>query len=409
MSNDSYFDSYLTYTAATETPRFFHRWSAVVGLGAWLGRNFFLPFGHSDICPNLYVMLLGSPGTRKSSAIKTQKKFLAHAGYYHFAADKTTKEKFLIDLEEGSAKDKADSIFEDLDAQTPRECFIAPDEFGDFFGSTAVLEFLSTLGVLWDFPEEFYESRLKNSKSLMIYAPYISMLTGNTPTTLAAMIPPEAIGQGFFSRLLLVHADKTDIKITFPPRPDQTIRDDLIERLKKIKSHCVGEATMTAGARDLVDQIYTTWPGMDDIRFEHYGNRRLTQLLKLCLIYAAARISTEISVQDVIHANSLLAVTEYKMPKALGEFGKGKNSDVAHKVMQAIESQGPITVKELFKHMLRDVAKATDLQEIINGLILADKIQVTSDGYLPKKKSTASMQDQLAVDLSLFSFEEIYK
>ena len=125
-----------------------------------------------------------------------------------------TEEKFLLDLAEKSQSDDID-LFEELTSTTPVDCFIAPDEFGDFFGSTAVLEFLSTLGVLWDYPEEIYESRVKNSQSVKIYAPTISMLTGNTPTTFATMIPPEAIGQGFFSRLLLIHAEKTDIKIPF--------------------------------------------------------------------------------------------------------------------------------------------------------------------------------------------------
>lgn len=404
----NYFDLYRSYTADTEVPRFFHRWAAVVGLGAWLGRNFLLPFGHSTIAPNLYVMMLGAPGTRKSTAIKIQKKLLLKAGYSTLAADKTTKEKFLLDLAEPPVE--ADVLFESLDDATPRECFIAPDEFGDFFGSTAVLEFLSTLGVLWDFPDEFYESRVKNSQSLRIYAPTISMLTGNTPTTFATMFPPEVIGQGFFSRMLLIHSEISGVRIAFPPAPDPAITVSLVETLRRIKATCVGTAIINEEAKSLLAEIYNKWPGIDDVRFESYGNRRFTQLLKLCLIYAAARISTEVTVSDVIAANTLLAVTEFKMPKALGEFGKGKNSDIVHKAMTVIEgAKSPITVADLYKQLSRDLTKIQELQEIVNNLIRSDRVQMTEFGLLPKKKTTCDLDKQLAVDLSLFSQEEIYK
>lgn len=407
-SDESYFDLYQKYTSDTEVPRFFHRWAAVVGLGAWLGRNFTFPFGHSTVAPNIYAMLLGSPGTRKSTAIKIQKKLLLRAGYQNLAADKTTKEKFLLDLAE--PPETADVLFDSLDDTTPKECFIAPDEFADFFGSTAILEFLSTLGVLWDFPEEVYESRVKNSQSVRIYAPTISMLAGNTPTSFATQLPPEVIGQGFFSRLLLIHSEKTDIRIAFPAPPDRALEAELVEKLREIKSTCIGTAEVSSDAKELLERIYLSWPSMEDVRFESYGNRRFSQLLKLCLIYAASRVSAEISVQDVIAANSLLAVTEHKMPKALGEFGKGKNSDVVHKAMQVIENAlEPVKMPDLYKQLSRDLAKISDLQDIVNNLIHSGRVQNTSHGLLPIKKTSSNLDTQLAVDLSLFTDEEIYR
>lgn len=404
----NYFDLYARYTTGTEVPRFFHRWAAVIGLGAWLGRNFYFPFGHDKIAPNLYAMFLGTPGTRKSTAIKIQKKLLLHAGYQNFAADKTTKEKFLLDLAEGPSSE--DDMFASLDASTPVECFVAPDEFGDFFGSTAVLEFLSTLGVLWDYPEEIYESRVKNSQSVQIYAPTISMLTGNTPTTFATMIPPEAIGQGFFSRLLLIHAEKTDVKIPFPTPPDTELQAEIIAALQDIKATVFGEIQMPPDCKALIETIYTKWPGIHDVRFESYSNRRFTQLLKLILIFTASRCSTTMTREDIINANSLLSVTEFKMPKALGEFGKGKNSDVVHKVMSFMESvTHAVSAKDVYKQVARDLNKITDVQDIINSLIAADRIMTVEGGYLPKKVDGSKLLDNPYVSLTSFTDEEIYK
>ena len=79
------------------------------------------------------------------------------------------------------------------------------------------------------------------------------------------------------------------------------------------------------------------------------------------------------------------------MPKALGEFGKARNSDVAQKVMAAIDAAMqvaapvPLTFKELWKKVVSDLDKRDQLVEIINNLLVADKIQQVGEGYLPKK------------------------
>ena len=94
----SFFDLYLEYTHDTEVPIFFSRWAALAGIGAYLGRGLSFSHGHFNLQPNLYCMLIGQPATRKSTAVKLIKNLLIKAGYNTVAADKTTKEKFLLDF-----------------------------------------------------------------------------------------------------------------------------------------------------------------------------------------------------------------------------------------------------------------------------------------------------------------------
>ena len=75
MNNNSgddsdFFSLYLAYTSKTECPTFFHRWTAISSLAAWIGRDIHFPFGHFNIHPNLYCMFVGLAGTKKSTAIK---------------------------------------------------------------------------------------------------------------------------------------------------------------------------------------------------------------------------------------------------------------------------------------------------------------------------------------------------
>jgi len=396
-SESDFFSLYLEYTRKTECPTFFHRWTAITSLSAYLGRSIFFNHGHFTLYPNIYSMLIGSPGTKKSSAIKIGAKLLKQAGYTTFAARKTRQEKFLLDLAEqnedpeGLGTDILDSnLFgsdmTDYESRPPSECFIAADEFNNFIG-VGNIEFMSILGELWDY-EGVYDYKLKNSKSVHIPNPTISILGGNTPTGFSQAFPTEAIGQGFFSRLLLVYGEPSGVKYTIPPAPDLVLQAQLISTLHRIKAEVCGEITASEGAIDLLDKIYHQWEGIDDVRFEHYTNRRLTHLIKLCLVVTAANFSRTISEKEVIYANTILTFTEALMPKALGEFGKAKNSEVTHKIMQLMDAATvPLTIQFLWKHIHTDLERRDQMIEILGNLTVAEKIQIVDGkGYLPMRR-----------------------
>lgn len=433
------FDLYFQYVKDTESPIVFHRWSLIAAVSAFLGRRYWLPFGTTRIFPNSYIMLIGNPGTRKSSAIKTVKRTLARAGYASFSAEKTTKEKFLLDLE-GLPETFGDSnastkhpgsgrrsnggtealtsrdvlasldLFEDtgISDGVPKEVFIAADEFNEFAGS-GNLDFLSLLGSLWDWDDELttYKHRLKNSKSLAIYQPTISILGGNTHIGFQEAFPVQSIGQGFMSRLILIHGEPSGRKIAFPKKPPEAIVDEIARAFIAIKETVEGEARITGPAERALDTIYRTWPELDDYRFKHYSTRRFTHLLKLVLICSAIRYSTVIDMQDVLLANTLLTYTEGTMSKALGEFGKSRNSDAAQAIMTALyDAKAPMTFDDLFKVVSRDVEKRDTLIDILAGLQQAGKIQPpdrkaqgAAAGFLPMQKPINS--SALYVDMSL--------
>lgn len=403
----SLFELYFQYRDKTEAPRIYHRWSLIAAVGAFLGRQFWLPFGTSRIFPNHYIMLIGSPGARKTTAILNSKAIISGANYTNFAANKTTKEKFLLDLEgevldglPDTAKSRSgnivfrnifagDQTIPDTFGQDPKEIFIVADEFNEFVG-TGNLEFLSLLGSLWDWDDEtnFFKFRLKNSKSVSIFQPTISILSGNTHAGFQEAFPPQAIGQGFLSRILLVYAEPSGRKITFPEQPSAEIRGKMLDVYEAIREKVTGPAKVAEEAQRALDIIYRNWRELEDQRFKHYSTRRFTHLLKLCLICAAQRVSTRIDLTDVLLANSILTFTEKDMPKALGEFGKSRNSEAANKIMQMLyEAKKPIKMAALWRIVQNDMEKIDDLNNLLKNLQNADKIQaVKGEGFLPKQR-----------------------
>lgn len=387
-----FFKYYLEYTSGTEVPAQANRWSAIGMIGAWLGRDLHVKFGSSKLYANQYIMLLGDAGSKKSTAIKTAKRVLKQAGYQNFSAEKISKEKFLTELAKQQAVESSvynnfldQQLFGDIAESDYRETWICADEFNDFFANN-IFEFVSTLGVLWDY-EGKYENQVKHGESVVIPNPTVSILSGNTPTTFATTFPVEAIGQGFFSRLLAVHVKPSGRKITRPKEPTPEETAALTERLLAIKNYHSGEVEITEASWSLIDSIYKRWTPIPDSRFESYGNRRLTHLLKLGLIHAASRLSVTIDPIDIRRANTILDYAEHYMPEAFGEFGAARNSGMTHKILKELELSGKLmNIHELWARMQLDFDKLESFQTHVMGMVQADKLQYQGDKLLPKRR-----------------------
>lgn len=414
----NFIDAYLHYVGDTESPVTFHRWSILSTLSAWLGKRFYIKHGHSRIDSNMYCMLMGAAGTRKSTAIKIASKLIRKAGYSTFSASKTSKEQFLADLAKTGMPSESSESNEILDmnlwgaendtaesSMGSCELFVNADEFNDFVGNGNI-EFLSLLGNLWDLEGDYRHSKL-TSKSVFVKDPCVSILAGNTATGFSLAFPKEAIGQGIFSRLLLIHGESTNKRIAFPAPPPDGATEALITCLLQIRAIAVGEAEIDPDAKALLSYIYNEWTHINDIRFESYCNRRFTHLLKLCLIHAAARKSRVIEQQDVIMANTVLTHAEHSMPRALGEFGAASKSDVTNKVMNVcMNTANPLSFKDIWKHVSNEVNSLTELRPIIENLMFAEKIIKVGSGYMAKRQVIQEKSKDRTIDFSLLTPSE---
>jgi len=408
--DEDLFSLYLAMIGKTEAPIIYHRWSFLTMIGAWLGRGYYLPFGDGRINCNMYVMLLGNAGARKTTAIKTAVKLLREAGYNNIAANKTSKEKFLLDLAGEDLETPVDenalvsrNIF-GINPDEDSEILIAADEFNVFVGNGNI-EFLSLLGDLWDY-NGVYENKVKNSKSAYINNPTISILSGNTAQSFSLGFPIEAIGQGIFSRLLIIGGKKTGTRLTIPPAPDIEIRKIILDAMQVMKQNKGVAMELAPAAYKLLDKIYHHHPPIHDARFESYSNRRLTHLIKLSIIHAVCRLEVSISEEDVLKANTILTYAEHLMPSALGEFGKSADSDITNKIVSLLE-ESPVPLldmKAIWAHVYNDLAKPDDLRSIMSKLIYAGRVTAVDHKFVANSKYLKITGKE--VDLNILTEEE---
>ena len=374
------FENIIALSEGQEATDFSYLWAGISSIAAQLARKVYLPFGNGNIYPNLYIMFLGEPGRRKSTAIKDMINRLEATGYSKFCRGKVTMQKYLMDL--ATAGDY------DILSDNPlgyAENYIAQDEFSDFMGINNH-DFISLLGNLWDIDKD-YSYRVKNDSSVSISRPIINILGGITPGDFSTIFPASIAEHGFLSRLLIVNIQeslkKYSRQLPSCPKASAAVHDGLLA-IRDVK----GAAIMSDDVWKKLDDIYCNPIPINDARFSYYMARRYTQLLKLCIITMASRLSVEMTVEDVVFANTLLTFTEHYMPQALGQYGKNKDGDVASKILAYLSGSFPLprSIPDILKHVSTETT-LKDLPNILNNLTSTDKIVATNAGFVFKKSS----------------------
>ena len=403
-----FFTEYMSFVGLEnqEAPAIYHRWTIASVIGTLLGRQFYLPFGKGIVYPNQFIMLMGTPGTRKGSAMNIGRDLLKSAGYTRFSASRTSLERFLIDMKQLDVS--MDTDIEALALDTPSESYVFAGEFVDFIGPSDIA-FINLLTNLWDNLNEYKHPKIQG-KSVEVYKPTVNLFGGSTPQTFSIAFPPEVIGTGFTSRLLLIHSEPTGKQIAWPAILDHLAQAQMVCHLKAIRESIDGEAIVDGKAKALAAEIYHNEIQVDDSRFAFYQQRRYTHLLKLSMIIAAANLSMVIKEEHVLWANTMLAAAEKKMPKALGEFGKSRYSEVSNEILQWMSRKSkPVNVNDIFKAVSRSISKLPELQEVIANLKATEKIQTVTiagkTGYMTKHTEAPSWKTSL-LDLDWLTSEE---
>lgn len=211
----SFVEDYMKTTENTKPVKEYHIWSMLGTLSAFAGRRFWFPFGPYAYYPNLYVVLVGDPGTGKSSAMNRAKNIVRASGICPVAATKITKEALTQTMSstvEGKPKKIAFAGQKFFEAEGRKweynQYAIFSTELVDFIAvdPQGFLDFMTTI---WD--EPVYEVETKNKGNDLIVGPYISMLACMTPEKLKGYMKMSILTGGFARRTAFMFASTKNI------------------------------------------------------------------------------------------------------------------------------------------------------------------------------------------------------
>ena len=195
----------------------------------------------------------------------------------------------------------------------PSQCGIYTEEMIDTFPRKDP-GILNTINMLWDCPVTYTEGVLQ------AYQPYMTMLTAMTPARFSEMFSMNQLSGGLLTRIIMVYAKPTERKVMpLDLHFNRRHQEDFIDALR-VSADLSGAFKLDDDARRLLEDIYNQQPAIKDMRFDEYQQRRLVQLAKVSMCVAAWHNTLHINYDHVMYANTLLTLTEYHMPDALGEF-----------------------------------------------------------------------------------------
>lgn len=363
----NWLDKYLEYTDNSESPISYHTWCGLSVIAGALQRRVYLHWGLGrTIYPNLYCVLVGASGrTRKGVAIGVAKDLLKQVPGITVTPESSSGRQAMI-----LAMKRALVNFQDpTDGKIKFHSAVTAfsEELSVFLGQGDIA-YLSNLTDWYDSKDDWeYETVGRGKDTLQGLC--LNLMGGTAPDWIQSMIPQEALGGGFTSRIIFIveEAKRKIVPKYIPSREELEIKEVLVRDLERI-SMLAGEVTFTPEA----EALYINWyikqdtdlsagkPVISDTRFAGYCERRATHLQKLMLLTSACRgDDLKINEDDFNRALKLLTNVEANMHKTFGGLGKSRTSEPTDQVISYIKTVGMTTRKLLMQKFYRDVDAQT--------------------------------------------------
>lgn len=352
--------AYLKYTEDTEPPLNYHVWTAISVLASALQRRVWLTQGHESIYPNMYIVLVGASGRcRKGTAIGIGAHLMSDIKEIKLSSESTTREA-LIKRMKNAVMTVSDPMNPTI-IKTHCSMTIVSEELSVFLRQNDI-NFLSNLTNWYDSRDQWtYET--KHGGSETVEGLCVNLLGGTAPDWLESMLPKEAVGGGFTSRIVFITEERKR-KTVVAPKMDQGKRQALVSDLEQI-IQLVGQYIFSPEAEVMYKNWYESQDiemkngkfAVDDPRFAGYCERRPTHLKKLAMVVNASHTNDRIiTADDFERARNYLETAEKQMHKTFGGFGENKYGHQTESVIRYLSNiKGKISRREIMQKFYRDV------------------------------------------------------
>jgi hypothetical protein len=335
----------------SEAPQEYHLWTGLAIISSVLKRQVYKDRKRFITWPNLYVFLVGPPGTKKSSAIGIGEHLLRQIQDPPYIVDTFYTAPFLVST-------LASITSQYNPGRTP--FIILADEAPAFFRRAKYAEDLIPLLI------RMYDCKSGGAGGTQLRGlenvidPYGCGLFGVVPDILVDIMPPEVIRGGFASRVIWVYSEDTSRCFPFPediPDPDPNIEKNLVHDLNEM-ALLKGEVKLTKECHTTYGNWYTNHrkkvvPQVDDPKRIGYANRKGEMIFKIMILLSVAESDgLVIEKRHFDAAVDLIESLEPDLPKVYRATTRaGMAMDNVDKIKQFIENNnGQVMQSQLTKY-----------------------------------------------------------
>jgi len=385
----SFLSDYRLYTSGNEAPPTYHLFCSLVALSSIVSRKVWLDMDYYSIYPNLYVVLVGPPGARKSSAMNTSKFLLRQLKNIPFSGECISKEQLVIEM--GNAEHAVEGLPPDRAIISPMTIMVT--ELSEFLQISAA----GMIGFLTDvYDQDFYEHKTKNKGCTVINGPHLNLLACTTPSWITMYLRTDIISGGFSRRALFVYETEKSGRIAFPTiSPDARAAWGRVlaaaQRLGTLK----GPFKWTQEAKDFYTHWYENLKIPTDENVVGYYETKHIQMLKIAMLCAISEDEVlEIRVSHIKMALEFLGLVEMNLARVFEGMGRNDLNAATTKLLDVLRRTPPIDGKDVAGNATQFRAIPTkQLQQIMYS-------EVDQDTY---EKMLQHLSDTSRIRRSVFS------
>lgn len=366
-------------------------------MGASVERRVWTDFAELRLYPNLFVFLVGPPGTGKSVAMRPLSSILRKSGAVTLAPNDITKQGLL------------DCLF-----LAARGAVINGRPFDYHYLAIRISElsnFMSQydgalaglLTELYDCEDMNDEKKRGHDKGKSIPFPGISLLVGTATQNLGNTINEALWGSGFMARVIMVYsADKVIPQNMFRKRdPKSDLANELVVRFDAL-GKLAGPMTWEEDAQILLYQFRLNAEHDAPLhnRLVHYTTRRWMHLAKLCMIAALNDERMTVTSEDFDLALEWLMSAEAQMTEVFKDMVVHTDGQI-HEQMRSdffayhMTARSPVTT-EMMVAYLKNKAASHLIPKIIEIAVASGafrRVAGTTDEFLPQGPRTGKNLD----------------
>jgi Protein of unknown function (DUF3987) len=383
---DDWITNYLAEVVPkSEAPERFHFWVAASIIAGALRRRVYIDMEAFRWHPNLFVVLVGPPGTvKKSTTINVGARLLRDVPNINFGSDVTTWEGFMEEVEQAIDMFAEGAPASKLSVDTSYEgtCALTQiiSEWGTFLDPQNY-NMINMLTELYDGKDIPLRKKTKTQGNNNINKPFINMIAGTTPSWMSDNFKGKFGGWGFSSRCIFLYSGEPERIIPYPDEEwkgaYRTTMNRFLHDLIEI-SEMAGSFTLTPEARDYGRDWYATHMArkIELDRHPHhnpwlsyYLARKFDHAHKLAMILAASRGNSLLITPDILRiACARTDEVELELTRIFGTSHQQTqrarlNEDVWKGLANIITQQGAIHEHNAFGFTVRYMAygEAKDL------------------------------------------------
>lgn len=363
--------SFLAYSEIYNTTPLYAKAGALWMLGTAVLRAVGMRARGNTLYPNLFIEMVGGPGTGKSQSVNAVRSIFSPAVQLSTIPASVTRagmEDYMQNnLVKGKTPDGALLLSNTCIGLSEEMQGILPDQD---------LGHLTLYNILYDLPS-VHKAVTRTHGEVRLEAPYCSILTGAQPAFLATTMPEQAWGMGFMSRSIMVFDTPRERKSMFELRDvDQKLKANLIHDLRQIKE-LSGYMEWNAEAQSLYHEWWVVNGGIPIPTAKRlamgYNSRRELHMAKLAMIYSLARTNDlVVTIQDVGNAIETLLLFEAKMKHIFNEMASTGSMVALQDVLDKIRvdtAEGRDTEEATIITLLMQRFPATQVHSLIENML----------------------------------------